>query len=253
MSKADINLKGVIIGNGVCDCKGDHCYDEDHSVQLYKLLYGHGMISTDTFQGIYQGCGYQDIYNGGNGTTKSEDCEAFTKQANAEHGNFNVVNVYDDCPPFRKAEVAKFYENTGLTPVTLAKLLNQNLHDLPSLREELVKKAGGFDWSCEEESIYPVYMNRSDVRAALHLDLPTAGPASNFRWVGDNTTQTFHYNFSGPDGFQLYPYLVTKIRVLIYSGDIDACVPNLGSQMWTTALGKQGVLNETQPWHPWFE
>ena len=32
-------------------------------------------------------------------------------------------------------------------------------------------------------------------------------------------------------------YLVTKIRVLIYSGDIDACVPNLGSQMWTS--GKQ--------------
>ena len=56
-----------------------------------------------------------------------------------------------------------------------------------------------------------------------------------------------------PDAFSLYPYLVTKIRVLIYSGDIDACVPNLGSQMWTSALGKQGVLSEAQPWHPWFD
>jgi hypothetical protein len=32
-----------------------------------------------------------------------------------------------------------------------------------------VKKAGGFSWSCEEESIYPIYMNRTDVREALHL------------------------------------------------------------------------------------
>ena len=37
------------------------------------------------------------------------------------------------------------------------------------ITEELVKKAGGFSWSCEEESIYPIYMNRTDVREALHL------------------------------------------------------------------------------------
>jgi hypothetical protein len=42
-----------------------------------------------------------------------------------------------------------------------------------------------------------------------------------------------------------YPFLVTKLRVLIYSGDIDACVPNLGSQMWTSALAKQGVRAHT--------
>ena len=46
VSGADIPLKGVIIGNGVCNCAGEHCFDLEHSVQLYKLLYGHGMIST---------------------------------------------------------------------------------------------------------------------------------------------------------------------------------------------------------------
>ena len=39
---------------------------------------------------------------------------AATAQANTEHGSFNVVNVYDNCPPFKQREVAKFYENTGL-------------------------------------------------------------------------------------------------------------------------------------------
>ena len=46
VSGADIPLRGVIIGNGVCNCAGEHCFDLEHSVQLYKLLYGHGMIST---------------------------------------------------------------------------------------------------------------------------------------------------------------------------------------------------------------
>ena len=36
----------------------------------------------------------------------------------------------------------------GRTPVSLAKILSQNLHDLPAVSAELVKKAGGFSWSC---------------------------------------------------------------------------------------------------------
>jgi hypothetical protein len=37
--------------------------------------------------------------------------------------------------------------------VSLAAILSERMHDLPAARDELVKKAGGFDWSCEEESI----------------------------------------------------------------------------------------------------
>lgn len=217
----------------------------------YKLLYGHGMISTDTYMQIWEGCGYLDVYHGGNGTVSTQECRQAIAQADLEHGNFNVVNVYDNCPPFKQQEIAQFYTRTGLTPVSLAKILRENLHDLASITAELVQKAGGFSWSCEEESIYPIYMNRTDVREALHLDLPTAGPATGFKYK--NTTDTFRYNISGPDSFTLYPFLVTKLRVLIYSGDIDACVPNLGSQMWTAALAKQGVLNQSAPWHPWFD
>ena len=179
----------------------------------------------------------------------SPECEAAGKQASLEHGNFNVVNLYDNCPPFKQQQVAQFYENTGLTPVTLAAILHDNLHDLPAIKAELVQKAGGFSWSCEEESLYPVFMSRPDVQKALHLDLPTADPRPN----STNNVKTFKYHISGPDSFTLYPSLVKKIRVLIYSGDIDACVPNLGSQMWTSALGKQGVLNVVAPWHPWFD
>ena len=185
-SHADINLKGLV-GNGVCHCSGEHCYGDvtrfnckaptvagcssakvvpisarytlTAVVDAGTILYGHGMISTDTYMQIWEECGYLDIYNGGTGTVASQECREATKQASLEHGNFNVVNVYDNCPPFKQQEVAQFYQRTQLTPVSLAKILRENLHDLPSITAELVEKAGGFSWSCEEESIYPIYMS----------------------------------------------------------------------------------------------
>ena len=85
-----------------------------HSSDGLADRYGHGMISTETFMSIWEGCGYQDVYHGGAGNYTSEECRAATAQANTEHGSFNVVNVYDNCPPFKQREVAQFYENTGL-------------------------------------------------------------------------------------------------------------------------------------------
>ena len=37
---------------------------------------------------------------------------------------------------------------------------------------------------------------------------------------------TFRYHSSGPASITLHPELATKIRVLIYNGDADACVYN---------------------------
>ena len=37
------------------------------------------------------------------------------------------------------------------------------------------------------------------------------------------------------------------LRVLIYSGDHDMCVPHTGSEAWTQGLG----LKVQQPWRPW--
>ena len=37
------------------------------------------------------------------------------------------------------------------------------------------------------------------------------------------------------------------LRVLIYSGDHDMCVPHTGSEAWTRGL----ALKPTHPWRPW--
>ena len=50
----------------------------------------------------------------------------------------------------------------------------------------------------------------------------------------------------------LWPELAKKLRVLIYNGDSDACVPYKGNEEWTTGLAAQGVISEHKAWHPWF-
>lgn len=36
-------------------------------------------------------------------------------------------------------------------------------------------------------------------------------------------------------------------RVLVYSGDVDGCVPHLGTRRWVSSLG----LPPVQPWRSW--
>lgn len=43
-----------------------------------------------------------------------------------------------------------------------------------------------------------------------------------------------------------------KIRVLIYNGDADACVPYKGNEQWVDQIAGQGVVKVKKAWHPWF-
>jgi carboxypeptidase C (cathepsin A) len=56
----------------------------------------------------------------------------------------------------------------------------------------------------------------------------------------------------GPASVTLYPELIKAIRVLIYNGDADSCVPYVGNQEWTSSMVDQGVVTELKPWHPWY-
>merc|ERR1712166_1147033 len=57
---------------------------------------------------------------------------------------------------------------------------------------------------------------------------------------------------SGPASIVLYPELVTKLRLLIYNGDADSCVPYIANENWIARMEKQGDLQESKPWTPWF-
>ena len=89
----------------------------------------------------------------------------------------------------------------------------------------------------ESDPALDAYFTRGDVKEALHL----GGKGSGFR-----------YDLSGPASQLLYPSLVTKMRVLIYNGDADLCVPFKGNEELVGGLEKAGSIVEKEAWQPWY-
>ena len=54
------------------------------------------------------------------------------------------------------------------------------------------------------------------MRAALHLK--------------SSSGSRFGYDTSGPASITLWPFLAKHLRVVIYNGDADACVPYVGNE-----------------------
>ena len=89
------------------------------------------------------------------------------------------------------------------------------------------------DYACGSETLMSAWLDSPAVQTALHV----------------NTSGRMRYDANVGDLRPLYQTLVPKYKLLIYSGNVDACVPTWGSEFWTRELGDpHGVAT---PWHPW--
>ena len=91
-----------------------------------------------------------------------------------------------------------------------------------------------------EPDAVSAWILRPDVRKALHLEEDAPGASA------------FSYAKSGPAAITLYPDLVKRLRILIFSGDLDSRVPYLDTFELPQQLEAMGALRETARWGPWF-
>jgi len=85
-----------------------------------------------------------------------------------------------------------------------------------------------------------MWMNAAAVKQAIHVDtVNTTGP-----WT---VCAGINYRRNTVTLLNTYPTLIANYRVLIFSGDADACVPWTGSDLWTRKLG----YPVRTAWHPW--
>jgi len=230
-------LKGIGVGNG---CWGGGatsvmCNGPNEDRDLMEMYYGKGLLSKALYEEIESACNFQDTpFDATHSPHLSAACELKLAQADAAVGPHNVYNVYDDCE-----ESTAWYEASGRAPRWLRRYLHEHAHDAGAIAA-LSGMGGGFDWTCGTFDALPAYFKQPAVRAALHLPKVSM-------------TSTFAYDSSGPASLTLYPSLMKKLRILIYNGDADACVPYVGNEEWTSGLAKRGDLVVDKPWHPWFE
>jgi len=228
---ARLNLKGIAVGNGCwggtateVQCNGPN--SDRNDVDMY---YGKGLISKKLYEKTQAACNWSgDLHN--------LKCDAALEHVSMEVGPHNVYDIYDNCP-----QTAEWLKRSGksmrwLLGYLRAKMSSNGLG--AEAHAELTQLGGGYTWSCDGMSAMANFFRRSEVQAALHLGKPSVS--------------RFGYKSSGPASVTLYPELMTKMRVLIYNGDSDSCVPYKGNEEWTTSMETAGHVKELKAWHPWF-
>eukprot|EP00041_Stephanoeca_diplocostata_P019528 m.422526 g.422526 ORF g.422526 m.422526 type:complete len:489 (-) comp21329_c0_seq1:490-1956(-) len=229
---SSIKLKGILVGNGCwggtstqVECNGPN--SEQNDVDMY---FGKGLVSKITYEKVYKECTFPLT---GRPTAA---CDLALETASQEVGPHNVYDIYDNCP-----QTEKWLQQSGKSMRWLKNYLRarMNTGNAADIDRELGLLGGGYKWNCGGLDDLSNFLSRTDVRQALHLDAPNPS--------------RFDYSSSGPASITLYPHLVTKMRVLIYNGDSDACVPYKGNEEWTEGLAAQGVINKKKAWHPWYD
>jgi len=219
-----LNLKGMALGNACSDGDDTHvtCLDNEKMIDV-EFFFGKGLFSPKLYKKIYENCDFPN--------TMSLKCQLNLAEMRRQVGPHNVYNVYDNCP-----QTSSFLESTGKDMGWLTSFLRTNLHRTSEAHNELKDMNGGFDWNCIGD--VGSWIKSPEVLKALHLE-------------GESGSR-FGYTQSGPASIMLYPELATKLRILIYNGDADACVPYIANQNWIARLEADGHVKESEPWTPWF-
>jgi carboxypeptidase C (cathepsin A) len=226
--KSSINLKGLALGNACWggDATTVQCNGPNSQRNDVELFFGKGLFSSKLHKEILDTCEFPST---------SLKCMGLLMQMNQEVGPHNVYNIYDNCP-----QTETFLKKTGKDMKWLTEYLRSGMSNPHETHANLQNMSGGYPWACGGPYIAGNYLTRADVRKALHLDTFQPGASR------------FSYRSSGPASITLYPELVKKLRIMIYNGDADACVPYIGNEEWISDLETQGVLKESQAWTPWF-
>jgi len=201
-----INLQGIMVGNGVTVNQLD--------LNSFMDIYGyHALIPWAMYLRVKKTCGGE--YN----AFVSNQCNELVTEAENSIGNIDPYDIY--------APICTSSSKKGYNPIRFPHA---------GLREK-------FD-PCIDLHLTE-YLNRADVRAAIHADA-AAG-------VWDECSNNINYNFTYANGQDITSYYMKffkdapNLRILIYSGDVDSIISFLGTEQWIDYLHRPVI----EKWRPW--
>jgi len=264
-----INLQGIAVGNGCTGTEVGTC-GKGGVKYNFEFLAGQGFLSPELVSNIESSCT--------NWQSPSIACQSNIVDMYAQQGNFNVYDVYVDCGgvggdddkapdastrSWTVAEDAvvqdfeqflakrfKYRPATDLEKKLLAAAWGRAMKEgspLPSQGRALAGLAGVPDGPCVAGSTYTKYFNDATVRAAMHM----ATAAKIGAWT-DCTNKITYTSTEPNEPRDIYPTLVQNMRVLVYNGAFDDCVPHTDDSAWTAQFAKDASAPVARGWQPWY-
>lgn len=215
-SDVPLNLKGFMVGNG---CTGNmvgicgyYFNGQGAGRKILKdFLTGHALVSLAASDALDAACG--------NYSNPSAQCSELYRVMQDTVGDVNAYDIYTPCI--------------------------QGGRDIPwehSRGRVSGPFVGGPD-DCIDGIAASAWINTPEVIKALHVEasLPYVK-----QWTICSSSLKYTTTAADLPG-TIYPDLVTKYRVLVYNGDVDACVPYQDNESWTASLN----LPVDNDWHAW--
>jgi len=206
----------------------------------------HALISDETYQGIISNCNFSNI---GPLTYFEEDeiqvfsarkerkldpatCNDFLDTANTEMGDIDIYDMYVDvCNSAGSLKIVEQLARTG-----------SKFHQVMLKSHTKGKSRINPPYQPCADEFTQSYLNIQKVQQAIHANIP-------YNWT--DCSGLVNYNFSDVEAsvIPLYKSFLKSnaLRILVYSGDVDAIVPVTGTRQWLSSL----KLPINTPWASW--
>ena len=212
--KRKINLKGFFVGNpsGLAPSKYEDGY--------VNFVRNHGFIDNSQYDSIAEVCQ--------SGKTPRECAASMLKLTEKNLYGIDPYNIYRPCDGPGPAL-------HGGCAVAQSFMQGESMPYAPRNSVETVVP-------CTDFSAIEHYLNQKDVRKALHV--PNA--LANTTWAICGTSLRWEYPYNKSLIPKIYKEFGEKhkdIRILVFSGDVDSCVPFIGTRGGVRDLGFQTVGN----------
>ena len=226
-------LVGIAVGNGCTGSEIGTCGGQRDEYMTEYLL-GLAFIPRTLKTQVRAECDF----------TKSPPysikCEALIAEIHATVGKVNLYNVYGNCISGDGGEATATAEVNGKIRTLLSAPLGPTTLYADGLG------TGGPD-ACIDSRRASAYLNQPEVIAAIHVKALKPGK----RWATCGSADGWAYKSTRANlPRDTYPFLIKNIRVVIYNGDWDSCVPYPDNEAWTSGMGFP-LATSGGAWHAW--
>ncbi|KAK2167443.1 hypothetical protein NP493_1277g00003 [Ridgeia piscesae] len=227
-----ICLQGFAVGNGLSDWTMN-----TNSIMFFG--YYHGLWGSALWSKMLSVCCKAAAPLSCNFATPTDpQCTAVVMEAGKIINSLNIYNLYSECYQGPSGDNKTRVLPPSLTATrTLTLPAQDTLAKVPQEKLSVVPP-------CVDVRGITTYLNRADVRKALHI------PAGIPQWeICSGTVGTSYKMLYKTMRSQYLKILATKKqRILVYNGDVDMACNFLGDQWFAESLDQQVVMNRTM-WH----
>ena len=203
-------LKGIAVGNGCSGSEVGVCGGERTKYDAQYFAQSTAMLGPELQSRLNTHCDWENPKN------TSAACAAAIAEMGPLLNRINIYNVYGECIK-GTSDASPAVE--GASRLTVLKA------PVSHMKEGV--QVGGPD-ACINSIEASNFMNQAALIKAIHVK-PIA-----YRWSTCGSVAGWSYKSTRPNlPRDTYPLLLKNMRVLIYNGDWDACVPWTDNFAWT--------------------